>query len=153
MDSIDYNYLTKKSEIQIHLWKLYNFYNENKYTESVILSVIQINYYKDNESNLESSSEALGILGRCYLNVNNNEKEKALEFFKKSLEKDQENSLSIVGMAFLNVESKSIEETIENLEAAKQHEKNNHDIYLFLAKIYEKNKEYNKAINEYKFLL
>ena len=40
MDSIDYNYLTKKSEIQIHLWKLYNFYNENKYTESVILSVI-----------------------------------------------------------------------------------------------------------------
>ena len=72
MDSIDYNYLTKKSEIQIHLWKLYNFYNENKYTESVILSVIQINYYKDNESNLESSSEALGILGRCYLNVNNN---------------------------------------------------------------------------------
>ena len=95
----------------------------------------------------------MGILGRCYLNVNNNEKEKALEFFKKSLEKDQENSLSIVGMALLNVESKSIEETIENLESAKQHEKNNHDIYLFLAKIYEKNKEYNKAINEYNNLL
>lgn len=100
----------------------------------------------------ENNGYALRALGNMYLR--NKEYEKALTQYKKALEiakgNKKDESMIYSEIAQIHLEQGKPELAIEKIRKSLEYDKNNEYAYITLGNIYRQNKEYEKALAEYK---